>query len=118
MLMRSTDAVPSEIGALTLLETLVLSDNRLATLPDSIAALSGLRSLVLARNRMTALPAGLLALSLLERLDLAGPCGTQRHAAGTRATAAGLTAERSARARALRGQATGSRSCRTTWACR
>lgn len=63
-------ALPAEVGALTNLETLVLSENALTTLPPEITQLTNLRTLDLSRNRLTAVPPAVLALPNLERLDL------------------------------------------------
>ena len=60
--------LPSEIGELTSLISLWLSNNELEQLPDEIAQLSLLRDLVLDRNKLTQLPADIGALSNLEIL--------------------------------------------------
>jgi leucine-rich repeat protein SHOC2 len=49
--------VPVEIGQLTLLEHLDLSDNQLTCLPAEIGQLTSMRELFLGGNQLTSLPA-------------------------------------------------------------
>ena len=64
------DQLPPEIGKLTNLKELYLSQNQLADLPVEIRQLENLRSLGLSRNRFRKLPAVLWELATLEELYL------------------------------------------------
>ncbi|BBI16314.1 leucine-rich repeat domain-containing protein [Neochlamydia sp. S13] len=62
--------LPSEIGQLSQLQTLELSNNQLTTLPAEIRQLSQLQCLYLENNYLTTLPAEIGQLSQLQRLHL------------------------------------------------
>ena len=64
--------MPAELGALTGLEELVLSDNALTSVPSELAALTGLEAVYLGSNAITSLPSELAALTGLEFLGLGG----------------------------------------------
>lgn len=68
----SITELPSEIGKLSSLQYLILSDNELSTLPSEIGNLSSLRSLALYRNQLTSLPPEIGNLSGLMFLYLLG----------------------------------------------
>lgn len=61
-----------QIGQLTELEELDLSDQFLTHLPDALCSLPNLKRLVLRGNRITHLPAAFTQLVSLQRLDLRG----------------------------------------------
>jgi len=62
------DTLPSCVGALSSLSTLLVSNNRLTSVPPSIARCVNLRQLSLGNNRLTNLPAGIGRLPRLEAL--------------------------------------------------
>ena len=62
--------LPTELGALTGLEVLVLSRNAITSVPAELGALTGLEVLVLSENAITSVPAELGALTGLTRLFL------------------------------------------------
>ena len=62
--------LPDPLGQLTQLKVLNLSNNRLATLPDSLGQLTQLTELDLSSNQLTALPDSLGQLTQLTKLDL------------------------------------------------
>ncbi len=64
------EVLPSEIGQLEALATLILWDNHLSSLPLEIAELRQLSTLDLGNNRFTSLPPVLTRLTTLKRLDL------------------------------------------------
>jgi Leucine-rich repeat (LRR) protein len=64
------ETLPPEIGQLTNVEFLLLSDNHLTTLPPEIGQLSKLWALNLASNRLTTLPDELWQLTRLSILEL------------------------------------------------
>ena len=64
------EEIPNEVAAaLTLLETVIASHNRLAQLPTNIDALSSLRVLNVSSNALVALPEALAAIATLRVLD-------------------------------------------------
>jgi leucine-rich repeat protein SHOC2 len=65
-----TGAVPAEIGRLSALRTLDLSDNQLTSLPAEIGQLTALRQLFLYGNQLTSVPAEIGQLTLLTYLGL------------------------------------------------
>ena len=65
-----TGAVPAEIGQLTSLTRLDLSDNGLTSLPPEIGQLTSLERLDLRGNQLTSVPAEIGQLTSLERLYL------------------------------------------------
>ena len=65
-----TGAVPAEIGQLTSLRVLNLSDNQLTSLPAEIGQLTSLEVLDLDDNQLTSLPAEIGQLTSLTELDL------------------------------------------------
>ncbi|MEM9448103.1 MAG: COR domain-containing protein, partial [Cyanobacteria bacterium P01_E01_bin.6] len=62
--------LPSEIGQLTSLQSLVLSGNQLSALPSEIGQLTSLQSLDLSGNQLSALPTEIGQLTSLQSLDL------------------------------------------------
>ena len=64
--------LPPEIGALSNLQLLNLSQHRITTIPPEIGSLSRLQSLLLINNYIRVLPDEIGALSSLEFLDLEG----------------------------------------------
>lgn len=62
--------IPSEIGALSSLQELFLSDNQLTSIPAELGTLSSLRELHLDHNPLASIPTELGALSSLQRLYL------------------------------------------------
>jgi leucine-rich repeat protein SHOC2 len=66
-----TGAVPAEIGRLSALRELELSDNQLTSLPAEIGQLTSLQVLYLADNQLTSLPAEIGQLTSLQVLYLA-----------------------------------------------
>lgn len=64
--------LPPEIGKLKKLERLSLSDNRLSSLPPEIGKLSALKELYLLRNHLTSLPPEIGGLEHLQELYLWG----------------------------------------------
>ncbi len=66
----SLTALPDSIGSLALLENLTVAANKLAQLPSSIGGLANLRLLRAQQNELTALPAQLGQLALLNRLNV------------------------------------------------
>ena len=67
-----TGAVPAEIGQLTSLKGLVLTNNQLTSVPAEIGQLTSLKWLGLGTNQLTSLPAEIWQLTSLERLYLSG----------------------------------------------
>jgi len=65
-------SLPEQIGQLSSLTTLDLSDNQLTRLPEQIGQLSSLTSLNLWSNELTSLPKQIVQLSSLTSLDLGG----------------------------------------------
>jgi hypothetical protein len=63
-------SIPVSIGNLTLLERLDLYNNDLTTIPDQIGHLCTLQTLLLSHNHLTSIPVSIGNLTLLERLDL------------------------------------------------
>ena len=63
-------ALPTEIAALTQLQTLSLSSNQLTVLPTEIAALTLLQELKLNHNQLTVVPPEIAALAQLQTLEL------------------------------------------------
>lgn len=70
--MKGMTSLPSEIGALTELQTLSLHVNSLTTLPSEIGNLTKLKELLLYTNSLTALPAAIGNLTNLEVLWVTG----------------------------------------------
>jgi hypothetical protein len=68
--LRGLATLPPEIGQLTGLENLYLTDGQLVDLPPEIGQLTALRQLVLYRNRLTVLPPEIGRLTALEYLVL------------------------------------------------
>ncbi|MBO7392596.1 MAG: leucine-rich repeat domain-containing protein [Abditibacteriota bacterium] len=64
--------VPEEIGDLTALTTLNLSDNEITSLPDVFGAFTSLTSVDVSMNRLSALPATLTTLLPLRTLNASG----------------------------------------------
>ena len=64
-------SLPTEIGALTGLQYLDLDNNDLMLVPTEVGALTGLMFLNLFNNKITSVPAELAALTGLETLNLA-----------------------------------------------
>jgi small GTP-binding protein len=62
--------IPSAIGRLTRLTTLVLAKNRIQHLPPELFELRSLRQLYLAHNDLTTVPDGISSLTELRKLDL------------------------------------------------
>ena len=62
--------LPESIGNLSNLEELELNNNQLTMLPDSIGSISSLKWLYLSNNQLTTLPESIGNLSNLEELDL------------------------------------------------
>ncbi len=62
--------LPPEIGSLTLLQTLDLSENQLTLLPPEIGSLTALQVLLLYRNKLTTLPRTIGLLKALRILNL------------------------------------------------
>ena len=62
--------IPKEIGQLTQLQTLNLSNNQLTALSDSLGQLTQLQSLNLSDNQLTTLPESLGGLTQLQSLNL------------------------------------------------
>jgi len=67
-----TGAVPAEIGQLTSLKGLVLTNNQLTSVPAEIGQLTSLKWLGLGTNKLTSLPAEIWQLTSLEVLYLGG----------------------------------------------
>ena len=67
-----TGEIPAELGSLTNLERLDLSDNQLSGVPAELGNLSNLKSLDLSHNRLTEIPGELGSLSNLTRFYLQG----------------------------------------------
>ncbi|MAN25546.1 MAG: hypothetical protein CME10_14880 [Gemmatimonadetes bacterium] len=65
-----TGALPAEVGRLSALESLHLSENQLTSLPAEIGQLTSLKELELYNNKLTSLPPEIGQLRSLERLDL------------------------------------------------
>ena len=65
-------SLPAEIGQLTLLKVLWLDDNQLTSLPAEIGQLVSLKELYLSGNQLTSLPAEIGQLTSLTQLDLHG----------------------------------------------
>jgi internalin A len=63
-------SLPVEIGELTNLQTLNLSDNRLSEIPDSITRLTNLKTLDLSNNSLSAIPDSITRLTNLQSLFL------------------------------------------------
>ena len=63
-------SVPAEIGRLTSLEVLGLDGNRLTSVPAEIGQLNSLKTLYLKDNELTSVPAEIGQLTSLERLSL------------------------------------------------
>lgn len=59
-------SIPSEVGMMQSLVSLVLCDNRLESLPGSLVSLTNLQSLSLHNNRISTLPPELIRLNLVE----------------------------------------------------
>ena len=66
----SLAALPPEIGSLTALQTLSVSNNQLATLPPEIGSLTALQTLYLSRNQLATLPPEIGSLTALQRLSV------------------------------------------------
>jgi len=64
------NVLPSAIGELTELRTLILKDNKITTLPFEIFKLKKLRKLDLASNSVEVIPASIAELENLDTLDL------------------------------------------------
>ncbi|WP_213155389.1 leucine-rich repeat domain-containing protein [Neochlamydia sp. AcF65] len=62
--------IPAEIGQLSELQWLDLNDNQLTTIPAEIGQLSQLRMLYLSGNQLTSIPAEIWQLARLQELDL------------------------------------------------
>jgi leucine-rich repeat protein SHOC2 len=67
-----TGAVPAEIGRLSALRELWLTDNKLTSVPAEIGRLSALRELWLTDNKLTSVPAEIGQLTSLEVLNVSG----------------------------------------------
>ena len=61
--------LPSQIGRLENLTTLIVSSNALTALPDEVASLKKLKNLEAAFNQLTELPSGLAQLEALQVVD-------------------------------------------------
>ena len=59
-------SIPSEVGLMQSLVSLVLCDNRLESLPGSLVSLAKLQSLSLHNNRIATLPPEIIRLNLVE----------------------------------------------------
>ncbi|MEO1486016.1 MAG: DUF5018 domain-containing protein, partial [Bacteroidota bacterium] len=68
---RKLTSIPKEIGELSELEELNLSNNQLKTLPDQMGKLSKLKRFIITDNELEQLPASLSQLDQLETLGLA-----------------------------------------------
>lgn len=66
------EALPEQLGKLTHLKLLHLSDNQLASLPEWLAGLTQLQKLYISSNELTSLPDWLGGLPHLQELALAG----------------------------------------------
>ncbi|MCP4538195.1 MAG: hypothetical protein GY832_13730 [Chloroflexi bacterium] len=69
---RPLAALPPEIGQLTRLQSLILSDTHLSAIPPEIGQLTQLQSLKLTYNQLTALPPAISQLTNLYTLELCG----------------------------------------------
>ncbi|NLG17298.1 MAG: hypothetical protein GX556_08230 [Fibrobacter sp.] len=63
-------SIPSQIGSLTALKNIDLSNNFISSLPSSICGLTNLQSLKIQNNRLQSLPAGITALKRINYMDL------------------------------------------------
>lgn len=64
------DAIPPDIGNLTALRVLTLSDNKITSLPPLMGLLENLETLNLSKNQLSTLPGEMLRLKKLKTFDL------------------------------------------------
>ncbi|MGP8216402.1 MAG: leucine-rich repeat domain-containing protein [Bacteroidia bacterium] len=64
--------MPEEIGNMTYLEGLTLSENKIQFLPETIGLLTNLKTLYLFHNQLTTLPGSLYEMKQLQWLGLTG----------------------------------------------
>lgn len=69
---RALATLPEDLGRLSNLVTLIVSDNAFVALPDALGQLSALKNLEANGNRIKALPEGISKLANLEVLQMAG----------------------------------------------
>jgi hypothetical protein len=62
--------IPNEIGQLTKLESLNLSENLISNVPNTVSQLKSLKQLNLSKNKLLKIPVGVCQISQLDHLDL------------------------------------------------